>query len=159
MASFAHQDFRAVDVGRGTAPKRAATAADKAMEVASAKRAGTAVTLARVGAGGNATASGHGPMGTSAGAKARKLDEETEVFKTARSGLALGKALAAARAAKGLTQKALATAVSEKPQLIQQYESGSAIPQPAVIGKLERQLGVKLPRPTKVKAVKPSAAA
>jgi len=46
----------------------------------------------------------------------------------------------------------LATAINEKPQVVAEYESGKAIPNPQIIGKLERKLGVKLPRPGKSKA-------
>lgn len=48
-----------------------------------------------------------------------------------------------------MTQKELATAINEKPQVVAEYESGKAIPNGQIISKLERQLGVKLPRPGK----------
>jgi ribosome-binding protein aMBF1 (putative translation factor) len=51
-----------------------------------------------------------------------------------------------------MTQKELATAINEKTQVVAEYESGKAIPNPQIIGKLERKLGVKLPRPGKSKA-------
>jgi ribosome-binding protein aMBF1 (putative translation factor) len=54
-----------------------------------------------------------------------------------------------ARTAKKMTQKELATAINEKPQVVAEYESGKAIPNGQIISKLERQLGVKLPRPGK----------
>ena len=57
-----------------------------------------------------------------------------------------------ARTAKKISQKELATAINEKPQVVAEYESGKAIPNPQIISKLERQLGVKLPRPGKSKA-------
>lgn len=50
-----------------------------------------------------------------------------------------------------MTQKDLGTAINEKPQIVAEYESGKAIPNPAIITKLERALGVKLPRPGKSK--------
>ena len=87
-------------------------------------------------------------------AGARKLEEETETFKTQKAGLGLGKAIQAGRTAKKLTQKQLATSLNEKPQVIQQYENGQAIPNPQIIGKIERALGVKLPRPPKVQKPK-----
>lgn len=43
-----------------------------------------------------------------------------------------------------LTQKDVAQKVNEKPSVIQEYESGRAIPSPQVLGKLERVLKVKL---------------
>lgn len=57
-----------------------------------------------------------------------------------------------ARTAKKMTQKELATAINEKPQVVAEYESGKAIPNPQIILKLERKLGTKLPRPGKSKA-------
>lgn len=44
------------------------------------------------------------------------------------------------------------TAINEKPQVVGEYETGKAIPNPQIISKLERKLGVKLPRPGKSKA-------
>ncbi len=49
-----------------------------------------------------------------------------------------------ARAELKLSQKDVAQKVNEKPSVIQDYESGKAIPSPQVLGKLERVLGVKL---------------
>lgn len=43
-----------------------------------------------------------------------------------------------------MSQKDLAQKVNEKPSIIQDYESGRAIPSPQILGKLERALGVKL---------------
>ncbi|CAM9577749.1 unnamed protein product, partial [Discosporangium mesarthrocarpum] len=39
--------------------------------------------------------------------------------------------------------------MNEKPQVVGEYESGKAIPNPQLISKLERALGVRLPRPNK----------
>jgi len=41
---------------------------------------------------------------------------------------------------------ALAAAVNEKPSVINDYESGKAIPNGAIISKLNRALGVRLPK-------------
>jgi ribosome-binding protein aMBF1 (putative translation factor) len=49
-----------------------------------------------------------------------------------------------ARAVKQFSQKDVAQKVNEKPSVIQDYESGKAIPDPQILGKLERVLGVKL---------------
>ena len=43
-----------------------------------------------------------------------------------------------------MTQKDLATKVNEKPSVINDYESGRAVPDQKVLSKLERALGVKL---------------
>lgn len=53
-------------------------------------------------------------------------------------------AMQTARAELKLSQKDVAQKVNEKPSVIQDYESGKAIPSPQVLGKLERVLGVKL---------------
>jgi len=50
----------------------------------------------------------------------------------------------AARLELKLSQKELAQKVNEKPTVIQEYESGKAIPSPQILSKLERTLGVKL---------------
>jgi putative transcription factor len=45
---------------------------------------------------------------------------------------------------KALSQKDCAQKINEKPSVIQDYESGKAIPSPQILAKLERTLGVKL---------------
>ncbi|KAL7408872.1 multi protein-bridging factor 1 [Mrakia frigida] len=61
-------------------------------------------------------------------------------------GVAMAKARMEAKTAEGksMTQKELATKVNERPGVIQEYESGKAVPNPALLAKLERVLGVKL---------------
>ena len=44
----------------------------------------------------------------------------------------------------GLSQKDCAQKINEKPSVLQDYESGKAIPNPQILSKLERVLGVKL---------------
>lgn len=56
----------------------------------------------------------------------------------------LKKAIMQARQDKKLTQSQLAQLINEKPQIIQEYESGKAIPNQQIISKLERALGAKL---------------
>jgi putative transcription factor len=82
---------------------------------------------------------------------ARRL-EETDELKHAKVDKSLSKAIMQARTAKKMTQKDLATAINEKPQVIAEYESGKAIPNGAIIVKIERKLGCKLPRPGKKSA-------
>lgn len=43
-----------------------------------------------------------------------------------------------------MSQKDLAQKVNEKPSVIQDYESGKAVPNPQILSKLERTLKVKL---------------
>lgn len=49
-----------------------------------------------------------------------------------------------ARAERKLSQKEVAQKINEKPSVLQDYESGRAVPNPQILGKLERLLGVKL---------------
>ena len=49
-----------------------------------------------------------------------------------------------ARLEKKLTQAQLGQLINEKPNVIQEYENGKAIPAPAVLSKLSRVLGVQL---------------
>lgn len=56
-----------------------------------------------------------------------------------------------ARMAKKMNQKQLGTLINEKPQVIADYESGRAIPNGQIISKLNRALGVQLPRGSKKK--------
>jgi len=49
-----------------------------------------------------------------------------------------------ARLALNLSQKEVAQKINEKPSVIQDYESSKAIPNPQILAKLERILGVKL---------------
>mmetsp|Transcript_6143 Transcript_6143/g.12855 ORF Transcript_6143/g.12855 Transcript_6143/m.12855 type:complete len:178 (-) Transcript_6143:491-1024(-) len=141
------QDWDSVNVGKSsgrvTVPKTAAG-------IAAAKRSGTLTTELKFGAGGNKSAH------SGAGVNAKKLEESDEL-KHATVDKSLSKAIMQARTAKKLTQKDLATAINEKPQVIAQYESGKAIPNPQVISKIERKLGCKLPRPGKKPAAKKTA--
>lgn len=53
-------------------------------------------------------------------------------------------AIQQARMQKGLSQKDCAQKINEKPSVLQDYESGKAIPNGQILSKLERLLGVKL---------------
>ncbi|PAV56011.1 hypothetical protein WR25_14366 [Diploscapter pachys] len=73
-----------------------------------------------------------------------RLDEETEELHHERVSLSLGKVMQQARQAKEWSQKDLSTAISEKPQVVSEYESGKAVPNQQILAKMERALGVKL---------------
>lgn len=73
-----------------------------------------------------------------------KLDRENEVAPPPKIAPTVGKAIQTARMEKQLSQKDLAQKVNEKPSVIQDYESSKAIPNPQILSKLERTLGVKL---------------
>lgn len=79
----------------------------------------------------------------------RKLDDSTEAQHINTVDRSLSIAIAQARQAKKLTQKQLAQAINEPAQVIQTYENGKAVPNGQTIAKLDKALGIKLPRPRK----------
>ena len=126
MADLAHQDWKAVTLHRNY------TASETLKK---AQRTGTSTSVEK--------------QTTQGVSNSKKLDNETETFNIVKSGLTLGKEIQQGRSNKNLTQKQLATMLNEKPQVIQQYENGQAIPNPQIINKLQKALGVKLTRPKK----------
>ena len=142
------QDWAPVNVGGGSSSggggKSKKTMTQR--ELTAAKQAGLVTTEQRYGAGGNKSAHSQGAL------SAKKLEEATDVGTIAKVDKSLSKAIMQARTAKKMTQKDLATAINEKPQVVAEYESGKAIPNGQIIAKLERKLGTKLPRPGKSKA-------
>lgn len=91
-------------------------------------------------------AAGTNAKGAAQGASAARLENETEDFHHEKVSSDLKKQIIAARTAKKLTQAQLAQQINEKPQLVQEYESGKAIPNPQVLSKMSRVLGVMLKR-------------
>merc|ERR1719164_138 len=79
-----------------------------------------------------------GGAGTASGISAAALENETEELKHATVSKDLRLAITQARNAKGLTQKQLATQLNMQPQVINEYESGKAIPNNQIISKIER---------------------
>lgn len=108
--------------------------------IAAAKRAGNTDTIAKV--------SGEQ---RAASDKNRRLDEAEDADHIPTVGIDFGRALMTARNNKKITQKALAAQLNIKPAVIQEYEQGKAQPNGAIIAKLDRALGCKLPRPHKTK--------
>merc|ERR1711998_493222 len=86
---------------------------------------------------------------TSSGMNAAALENETEELKHQTVSKDLRLAITQARNAKGLTQKQLANSLNMQPSVINEYESGKAIPNNQIISKIERALGAKLPRAKK----------
>lgn len=76
--------------------------------------------------------------------KIAKIDRENEVAPPPKVSASVGKAIQQARMEKGLSQKDCAQKINEKPSVLQDYESGKAIPNTQILSKLERLLGVKL---------------
>merc|ERR1712087_188859 len=115
-------------------------AAKSSSAVNAARRSGADVqTDKKVAAGGNKSAHSQVP-------NAAKLDENGETFKHATVLHDFKMALQQARLAKKMNQAALATAINEKGSVLNEYESGKAIPNGAIINKLNRALGVRLPK-------------
>jgi len=120
--------------GKGGRPAGGATSN---AVVNSARRRGEAVaTESKYGGGGNRQ---HGTSLNTA-----KLDAETEELKHDKVSMDVGKLIQKGRQAKEMTQKDLATKICEKPQVVTEYESGKAVPNQAILGKLERALDMKL---------------
>jgi len=130
------QDWGVVNVGR-TSTNRS-TVPQSAQVLAHAKVMGLVSTECKFAAGTNASTH-------NASVNMRKIEESNEL-KHAKVDKALSKAIMEARMAKKMTQKDLATKINEKPQVVGEYESGKAIPNGQIIIKMEKVLGVKLPR-------------
>ena len=75
-----------------------------------------------------------------------KLEDSDDVYKHTTVDKSLSKAITQARMAKKMTQAQLAQAINERPQIVGEYESGKAIPNPGILNKLDRALGIHLPR-------------
>mmetsp|Transcript_6385 Transcript_6385/g.25561 ORF Transcript_6385/g.25561 Transcript_6385/m.25561 type:complete len:132 (-) Transcript_6385:121-516(-) len=120
----------AVDGKTSRAKRRETDDAANGARTTQALRAGIAVDTVRKDSG--------------AGRNALKLelDDENLTHKTVSADVK--KAILQGRLAKKLTQAQLAQQINEKPQIVQEYESGKAIPNQQILGKLERILGVKL---------------
>lgn len=73
--------------------------------------------------------------------KPKELDEIGTVQHTT---LELRKQIQNARMAKKMSQADLAKQINEKPNIIQAYENGKAVPNAQILQKLRRVLGVKL---------------
>jgi len=93
-------------------------------------------TASKYGAGGNRT--GGTDLNT------RRSDEDTENLKHKTVSADTKTAIIKGRNAKGMSQKDLATKINEQVKVVQEYESGKAIPSQQVLNKLERALGIKL---------------
>merc|ERR1719263_2572652 len=88
--------------------------------------------------------------GANRSAQMSLLENDTETLTHAKVSTETKKLIMQARMAKKMSQKDLATAINEKPQTIQEYESGKAIPNNQLLAKMEKVLGTRL-RPPKGK--------
>ena len=76
---------------------------------------------------------------------ARKLEDEDEDFRLEAPTLEMRKLLQQERQKAGLTQQELAQMCNIKPSIIADYESGRGIPNPVMLGKIERAIRAKNP--------------
>ena len=129
------QDWEPV-VLRRAKPKAADLKSTKAVN--QALRSGAPVESVRK------AAAGTNKNSSAAAAAARKLDEMTEPAGLERLGAEVRAAIQKARVAKGWSQAELAKRINERAQVVQEYESGKAVPVQAVLAKMERALEVKL---------------
>ena len=98
-------------------------------------------TEKKFGAGSNAAAKGPAVIV----GNARKLEEEDDIVKLAAPTLELRKVLQQERMKAGLTQAELAQMCNVKPTVIAEYENGKGVPNPIMLGKIERALRAKNP--------------
>merc|ERR1712127_186669 len=108
--------------------------ATSAGSVNAAMRAGTLQTEQKFGGGGNQQRAGD--------RNAAKLDDETENFTIKKVSKSMGGWIAKGRQAKDMKQKELAAKICEKPQVINEYESGKAQPNTQIINKIQKALGI-----------------
>lgn len=144
MSEF-RQDWAPVTIDRRG---RRGVGESKRAAVSRAVRSGVAVAQRKYASGENKSA--HSAVGMDL----RKVEAEDENFALKKAGRELGLAIQRARMAKEWKQKDLAQRINQKATVINQYESGKAIPRPQLISQMERALGVKLPRPGKKKKAK-----
>ena len=71
----------------------------------------------------------------------------------------VGKLIQKGRQAKEMTQKDLATKICEKPQVVTEYEQSKAVPNQAILAKMERALEIKLRGKDKGAPLAPKSAA
>ena len=75
-----------------------------------------------------------------------RVDEEHEDFRTVKVTKSFSMALQKARVKKGWNQQKLAQQLNVRAVVINQCESGKTVPNPQLIAKMNRVLGVKLPQ-------------
>jgi putative transcription factor len=129
-------DYDTVTVLRKRNPDKVKVAR-KETEINSARQSGAAINTERK----SVTNASHANTDHR---KLAKIDRDDEVAPPVRVDVSVGKAMQQARLLKGITQKELAQLVNEKPQVVNEYESGKAILNQNILTKLERVLGTKL---------------
>ncbi|XP_078177379.1 multiprotein bridging factor 1C [Carex rostrata] len=139
MGGSITQDWEPVVLRKQNKPKSSDLKSSKVVN--NALRTGAPVeTVKKAEAGTNKkTNSTAGPV-----VDARKLDGTTEPAGFERVGAEVRTAIQKARLAKKMSQAELAKQINERVQVVQEYENGKAVPNQAVLAKMERVLAVKL---------------
>lgn len=83
------------------------------------------------------------------GNKERKKIESDDPEPLKTLGLSAAKQIQQARLSKKWSQKDLANKLNIKPNLIKDYETGKVVPNPQILNKINRLLGIKIQRPKK----------
>jgi ribosome-binding protein aMBF1 (putative translation factor) len=83
----------------------------------------------------------------------KKPPEEGSEFDIPKAPTSLKTSIQQGRAARGMSQDVLASQMGVHRKIIQEYETGKALPNNAFISRLERVLKCKLPRAVKKKKV------
>lgn len=132
-----HQDFKPIVFQR--APSSNSNSKTTGASSSSSKRIVQRTPNHRSGGGLNASSTRRGAKDTAC------LDRSNDQYKHDTVSRPFAQALQKARLSKKVTQKALAQLINEKPAVIASYESGTVIPNGAIINKLNRALGTSLP--------------
>jgi len=111
----------------------------------------------KFGAGSNANAAKSREGGANDGTPTKIINNKGTV--ETKIPLPLHKAIQKARTEKKVSQKDLAAKINVKVQVIGDYENGRAVPNAQIMGKIERALDARLPRPGKTAAGKGGAVA
>ncbi|KAF6004472.1 hypothetical protein CCYA_CCYA02G0646 [Cyanidiococcus yangmingshanensis] len=126
------QDWK--EVVLNTRPRK-----DKSSQTSAALRSGAVLTEKKYGAGSNKKALVTNP---------KRLDEAHEPERLETVPLTLAKRIQQARQHKGWTQTQLAQAIGERARVVNDYERAAVPPNPQIINKMEKALGVRLRGPT-----------
>jgi putative transcription factor len=81
---------------------------------------------------------------TDVGHKMYKLDQSTDAEKIQKINPKVSRAIVDGRSAKKMNRKQLASAIQENVKVVEEYETGKAVPNIKILNKLQRALGIKL---------------
>ncbi len=124
--------------------KKKAPSAKDPKAVTNAQRTGAAVETSKKAATNKPTTTTGNPARRLESDIIKGIDEEPDKLTPKTVGPQVGRAIQAARVAKGLTQAQLAQRINQKATVVNELEQGKALFNNQMLGQLERQLGVKL---------------